>query len=247
MLGVVLEGRLQDVAHSGLEISFTRFGEFPPKTQLGAVCEVCENMTVNAAPLAKFQTPAARPPEGAQDGLSPAAHVGPVEKQVGRCGARVEVEVVRVQTEVRGRLEARQEASGPSFAPIEGAAGVVSAAVGEIVGRVMGPAGNVLGGGGERLSCGLELVEVGAGGVPVAGRPGRGHGLSGGRRMVDCAHRLPAGIDPCSSYRLEHFYVPNSKKATKNLSFVYRGEVLVVAPLVLYCSGEMSVKQETRP
>jgi hypothetical protein len=79
VFGVVLEGRFQDVAHSGLEISFTRFGEFPPKTQLGAVCEVCENMTVNAAPLAKFQTPAARPPEGAQDGLSPAAHVGPVE------------------------------------------------------------------------------------------------------------------------------------------------------------------------
>ncbi len=156
--------------------------------------------------------------------------------------------MVRVQAEVRGRLEARQEASGPSFAPIEGAAGVVSAAVGEIVGRVMGPAGNVLGGGGERLSCGLELVEVGAGGVPVAGRPGRGHGLPGGRPMVESPHQLAAGIDLCSSYRLGHFfYVPNSKKATKNLSFVYRGEVLVVAPFAVYCSGEMVVKQKTRP
>ncbi len=75
----------------------------------------------------------------------------------------------------------------------------------------------------------------------------RWHGLSGRRLMVNFPHQLAAGIDLCSSYRLEHFYVPNSKKATKNLSFVYRGEVLVVAPLVLYCSGEMSVKQETRP
>ncbi len=85
--------------------------------------------------------------------------------------------MVRVQAEVRGRLEARQEASGPSFAVVEGAAGVVSAAVGEIVGRVFRVAGNIGGCGGVRLSCGLEQVEVGAGGVPVAGRPGRAHGL----------------------------------------------------------------------
>jgi hypothetical protein len=126
--------------------------------------------------------------------------------------------VVRVQAEVRGRLEARQEASGPSFAVVEGAAGVVSAAVGEIVGRVMGPAGNVGGCGGVRLSCGLELVEVGAGGGPVAKRPGRAHGLPCERLMVESPHQLAAGIDLCSSYRLEHFYVPDLKKATKNLS-----------------------------
>jgi hypothetical protein len=112
----------------------------------------------------------------------------------------------------------------------------------------MGPAGNVLGGGGERLSCGLELVEVGAGGVPVAGRPGRAHGLPGKQSMVDSFHQPAAEIYRCSSRPLGHFfYVPNSKKATKNLSFVYRGEVLVVAPFAVYCSGEMSVKQETRP
>ncbi len=126
--------------------------------------------------------------------------------------------MVRVQAEVRGRLEARQEASGPSFAVVEGAAGVVSAAVGEIVGRVMGPAGNVLGGGGVRVSRGLELVEVGAGGGPVAGRPGRGHGLPGGRLMIESPHQPSAGIDLCSSYRLEHFYVPDLKKTMKNLS-----------------------------
>jgi hypothetical protein len=80
MLGVVLEGRLQDVAHGGLEISFTWFRQLPPAEQLGrAVCEVCQNMRVNAAPLAKFQTPAARPPEVVQDGSFPAARVGPVE------------------------------------------------------------------------------------------------------------------------------------------------------------------------
>jgi hypothetical protein len=182
-------------------------------------------MTVNAAPLAKFQTPAARPPELVQDGSAPAAHVGPVEKQVGRCGARVEVEVFGVQAEVRGRLEARQEASGPSFAVVEGAAGVVSAAVGEIVGRVMGPAGNV-GGGGERLSCGLELVEVGAGGVPVAGRPGRAHSSSGERLMVRLLYQPLAEIDLCSSCSLEHFYVSDPKKATKKPFTLLRGELV---------------------
>jgi hypothetical protein len=47
----------------------------------------------------------------------------------------------------------------------------------------------------------------------------RWHGLSGRRLMVNFPHQLAAGIDLCSSYRLGHFfYVPNSKKATKNLS-----------------------------
>jgi hypothetical protein len=149
-------------------------------------------MTVNAAPLAKFQTPAARPPKLVQDGSFPAAHVGPVEKQVGRCGARVEVEVFGVQAEVRGRLEARQEASGPSFAVVEGAAGVVSAAVGEVVGRVLRPAGNIGGGGGVRLSCGLEVGEVGAGGGPVAKRPGRRHSSPCGQLVVRLLYQLPA-------------------------------------------------------
>ncbi len=80
MLGVVLEGRLQDVAHGGLEISFTRFGEFPPTRQLGrAVCEVCQNMSMDSSGVPQLKTPAARPPEVVQDGSFPAARVGPVE------------------------------------------------------------------------------------------------------------------------------------------------------------------------
>ncbi len=134
-------------------------------------------MGMDASGVPQLKTPAARPPELVQDGSAPAAHVGPVEKQVGRCGARVEVEVFGVQAEVRGRLEATEKATGPTFAPIEGAAGVISAAVMADVGRVSRVAGDIGSCGGVRLSCGPKLGTGGAGGVPVAGRPGRAHGL----------------------------------------------------------------------
>ncbi len=66
--------------------------------------------------------------------------------------------------------------------------------------------------------------------------------------MVNFPHQLAAGTDLCSSRPLGHFfYVPNSKKATKNLSLSCVGEVLGVAPFAVYCAGEMPVKQKTRP
>jgi hypothetical protein len=80
MLGVVLEGRLQDVAHGGLEIAFTWFRQLPPTGQLGrAVCEVCQDVSMDSSGVPQLKTPAARPPELAQDGSFPAAHVGPVK------------------------------------------------------------------------------------------------------------------------------------------------------------------------
>jgi hypothetical protein len=134
-------------------------------------------MGMDASGVPQLKTPAARPPKVSKDGSFPAAHVSSVEKQVGRCGARVEVEVVRVQAEVRGRLEATEKATGPTFAPIEGAAGVVSAAVMENVGRVSRIAGDIGSCGGVRVGCGPKLGTGGAGGVPVALQPERAHGL----------------------------------------------------------------------
>ncbi len=182
MLGVVLEGRLQDVAHSGLEISFAWFCEFPSTGQLGrAVCEIGENMGMDASVVPQLKTPATRAAKVAQDGLLPAAHVGPVEKQVGRGGARVESEVFGVQREVRGRLEAAEQASAPSFAIIEGAASGGAAVVCKKIWGVLWVPGKVGGGGGERVGRDLEHGAGVADGVPVVRHEAR-HELPRRRR-----------------------------------------------------------------
>ncbi len=49
------------------------------------------------------------------------------------------------------------------------------------------------------------------------------HGLPGRRSMVESPHQPPAGIDLCSSYRLEHFYVPDLKKAINPFGYLPRG------------------------
>ncbi len=78
---------------------------------------------------------------------------------------------------------------------------------------------------------GAVLCEGAAGAARLfASRPAkaaaRWHGLSGRRLMVNFPHQLAAGIDLCSSYRLEHFYVPDLKKATKTLSLSCVGELV---------------------
>ncbi len=182
MLGVVLEGRLQDVAHSGLEISFAWFCEFPSTGQLGrAVCEVRENMGMDASVVPQLKTPATRAAKVAQDGRFPAAHVGPVEKQVGRGGARVESEVFGVQREVRGRLEAAEQARRPSFTVAEGASSGGAAAICEKIRRVFRVSVKVGGGGVERVGRDLEHGAGVADGVPVVRHEAR-HDLLRGRR-----------------------------------------------------------------
>lgn len=97
-----------------------------------------------------------------------------------RCSPPGEVEVLGVQREVRGCLEAAQEACGPSLAVVEGAAGKVVAAVCEVVRRMTGPSGDIGGGCGARVGCGLEVCATGAG-LEVAPDAGR-HGSPCGQR-----------------------------------------------------------------
>jgi hypothetical protein len=110
---------------------------------------------MDATLAAQLKTPAQRPGEGAQDGLSPAAHVGSVEEQGGRGGLSAEVEVFSVKREVRGGLEAAEKAARPTVATVEGAALEVTAAVCEVVGRVFWPGCTVGCGGGGRVGYGL--------------------------------------------------------------------------------------------
>ncbi len=125
---------------------------------------------MNPAPVPQLKTPAARPPEMSKDGLSPAAYVAPVEEQGGRCGPPVEVEVMRVQSEVRGALEATEKATGPTRAVFEGAASKVTAAVMKIIRRKVWPALEIRGGGGGRVVSDLEGESGAAGGVPFVRR-----------------------------------------------------------------------------
>jgi hypothetical protein len=140
MLGRVLEGRFQDVPHGGLEIAFTGVRQLPGAGQVGrAVREVCENVSMDASGVPQLKAPAARSPESSKDGSFPEAYVPPVKEQGGRCCLPGEAEVRTVKREVCGRLEAAEEACGPSFAIVEGASSEVTAAVMEEIRGVRGP------------------------------------------------------------------------------------------------------------
>jgi hypothetical protein len=138
-------------------------------------------MGMDASVVPQLKTPATRAAKVAQDGSFPAAHVGPVEKQVGRCGARVESEVFGVQREVRGRLEAAEQSSCPSFTVVEGASSGGAAAVCKKVRRVFRVAGKVGGGGVERVGRDLEHGACIPDGVPVVRHEAR-HDLLRRRR-----------------------------------------------------------------
>jgi hypothetical protein len=155
MFGAVLERRLKLIPHHGLEIGFTGLHDFAGAGQLGGtVLEGCQDVSMDAAPVSQLKTPAAWPPECAQDGSLPAAHVAPVEHQAGLCGVPGELEVLVMQTEMCGGLEGAEQATGPPVAIVEGAAGEVSAAVCKEVRGVLRPAGNIGGCGGVRLLYG---------------------------------------------------------------------------------------------
>jgi hypothetical protein len=183
VFGRVVQGRLAQVAHNRREVCFTRLDEFLATRQRGgAVVKVSEHVSVYTAPFADFQTSAVRPGERGRDGGLPFPDVPLVEKHGRRCGPPVEVEVFGVKREVRDRLNAHDKPCGPAGTIGERAARPVAARLrGEVekVGRVFRVTANVLGGSGAEIRRGAESVEVGAGGVPVAGRPGRGHGLPG--------------------------------------------------------------------
>jgi hypothetical protein len=90
-----------------------------------------------------------------------------------------------VESEVCGRLEGADEAARPTVATVEGASREVAAAVMKEIRGVRGPFVEVSGGDGApvvRGGCGLELVEVGAGGFPCGGRSKRHDSPSRRRR-----------------------------------------------------------------
>jgi hypothetical protein len=79
VVGVVLERRLELIAHGGLEVVLARANDATTSGQFGQLPGVGENVNVNATGAAQLKTPAQRASEGAQDGSFPAAHVGTVE------------------------------------------------------------------------------------------------------------------------------------------------------------------------
>lgn len=82
VFGAVGERRLEKVGNGALPIVGARFHDLTGAGQLGAVREVCQDVTVNATGAAQLKTPAVRPCEVSANGVTPEAHVGPVEKPV---------------------------------------------------------------------------------------------------------------------------------------------------------------------
>jgi hypothetical protein len=80
VLGTVLEWGLGHVPYDRVQVVQTGLHDLTTPGQLGgAVCEVCEDVTVDTTTAAQFQLPAAGSREVALDGLLPAVDVGPVE------------------------------------------------------------------------------------------------------------------------------------------------------------------------
>jgi hypothetical protein len=81
-----------------------------------------------------------------------------------------------------GRLEATEQAAGPTVAIIKGASCKGAAVVIKKVGRVVGITLEVGDGGGVPVACDLEGGAGAAGGVPFV-RRSAGHGSPGGQRV----------------------------------------------------------------